>query len=95
MRFNAALNQHYVALMQHYVTLMQHYGVNIKQTEAQFLSLSYQLRLQAQVKVYITSQQYINISLKCSKFTNIGKNLTPIFSKYSENFHPDKISKIF
>ena len=69
MRFNAALNQqnvnlmeHYVALMQHYVTLMQHYGVNIKQTEAQFLSLSYQLRLQAQVKVYITFQQYINIS---------------------------------
>ena len=55
--------EHYVALMQHYVTLMQHYGVNIKQTEAQFLSLSYQLRLQqAQVKAYITCQQYINIS---------------------------------
>ena len=69
MRFNAALNQqyvnlmeHYVALMQHYVTLMQHYGVNIKQTEAQFLSLSYQLRLQAQVKVHITCQQYIKFS---------------------------------
>ena len=33
---------------------------NVKQTEAQFLSLSYQLRLQAQVKVYITCQLYIN-----------------------------------